>query len=123
MTTRQSTLYRRTNDGPPIEVSHTGLTRARANLRHQMSLLLRDGWRIASDQDDSVAMQRGSEYVYLHIDAASPPKNAPGAGRPVLADAEPTVRRTSTLPASVAARIEEIGDGNFSLGVRRLLER
>jgi hypothetical protein len=46
----------------------------------------------------------------------------PGAGRPRL-DAEPLVRVTVTVPAALAARLKELGDGNASAGVRRLLEQ
>lgn len=45
-----------------------------------------------------------------------------GAGRPPLS-AAPTVRLTVTLPAPLAARLREIGEGNASAGVRRLLEQ
>jgi len=44
-----------------------------------------------------------------------------GAGRPALSD-EPTVRKTVTLPESVAAFLEDAGDGNASAGVRKLAE-
>jgi hypothetical protein len=39
-----------------------------------------------------------------------------------LYEDEPTVRKTITLPASLVARLEVIGDGNVSRGVRLLLE-
>lgn len=42
-----------------------------------------------------------------------------GAGRPSLSD-EDTVRKTITVPESVAEYLEEVGDGNASAGVRRL---
>jgi hypothetical protein len=42
-----------------------------------------------------------------------------GAGRPSLSD-EDTVRKTITVPESVAEHLEEVGDGNASAGVRRL---
>jgi len=45
-----------------------------------------------------------------------------GAGRPPLS-ASPTVRVTVTLPAPLAARLRELGDGNASRGVRVLLAR
>jgi len=47
-------------------------------------------------------------------------KHRPGAGRPRLS-AAPTVRVTITLPAPLAARLRELGDGNASAGVRRVL--
>ena len=43
-----------------------------------------------------------------------------GAGRPSLSD-EDTVRKTITVPESVAEHLEEVGDGNASAGVRRLV--
>lgn len=46
-----------------------------------------------------------------------------GAGRPPLSPAEPTVRVTVTLPAALAARLKELGEGNASAGVRRLLDQ
>jgi hypothetical protein len=49
----------------------------------------------------------------------------PGAGRPVgvtLAPDEATVRKTVTLPQSMVDRLEQLGEGNVSLGIRRLLE-
>ena len=45
-----------------------------------------------------------------------------GAGRPPLSSS-PTVRVTVTLPAPLAERLRELGGGNASEGVRRLLER
>lgn len=42
-------------------------------------------------------------------------------GRPPLSD-EPTIRRTVTLPESYAVRIERLGRGKFSPGVRRALD-
>jgi hypothetical protein len=47
----------------------------------------------------------------------------PGAGKPALSSTEPTVRKTITLPVSLVRRLEEIGGGNVSLAVRRLLAR
>jgi len=44
-----------------------------------------------------------------------------GAGRPPLS-AAPTVRVTVTLPAPLADRLRELGGGNASAGVRRLLD-
>lgn len=44
----------------------------------------------------------------------------PGTGRKPLAD-EPTVRKTITLSERQAARLETIGKGNASEGVRHLL--
>lgn len=41
------------------------------------------------------------------------------AGRPSLSD-EDTVRKTVTVPESVAAFLEKRGDGNLSAGVRDL---
>jgi hypothetical protein len=46
-----------------------------------------------------------------------------GAGRPALFPAEPTVRATVTLPAALAARLRELGNGNLSAGIRRLAEQ
>jgi hypothetical protein len=48
-------------------------------------------------------------------------KHRAGAGRPPLS-ASPTVRLTVTLPAPLAERLRELGEGNASAGVRRLLE-
>jgi predicted nucleic acid-binding Zn ribbon protein len=48
-------------------------------------------------------------------------KHKGGAGRPPLSTS-PTVRVTVTLPAPLAARLKELGGGNASLAVRRLLE-
>jgi hypothetical protein len=48
-------------------------------------------------------------------------KHKPGAGRPRLS-ASPTVRVTITLPAPLAARLRELGEGNASRGVRRLMQ-
>ena len=47
-------------------------------------------------------------------------RHKPGAGRPRLS-AAPTVRVTVTLPAPLAARLRELGEGNASRGVRRLM--
>ncbi len=47
-------------------------------------------------------------------------QHKPGAGRPRLS-AAPTVSLTITLPAPLAEHLREIGDGNASRGVRRLL--
>jgi hypothetical protein len=47
-------------------------------------------------------------------------KHKAGAGRPPLSSS-PTVRMTVTLPAPLAARLRELGRGNASAGVRRLL--
>jgi hypothetical protein len=44
-----------------------------------------------------------------------------GAGRPSLSD-EDTVRKTVTIPESVAEYLEEVGGGNASAGVRKLAE-
>lgn len=44
-----------------------------------------------------------------------------GSGRKPLADGEPTVRKTVTLPASQAAELETLGDGNLSAGIRKLM--
>lgn len=44
-----------------------------------------------------------------------------GSGHPPLSD-EPTVRKTVTVPKSVAKYLEEVGDGNASAGVRQLAE-
>lgn len=41
-----------------------------------------------------------------------------GAGRPSLSN-EPTVRKTVTVPQSVAEWLEDLGDGNASAGVRQ----
>lgn len=49
-------------------------------------------------------------------------KHRAGAGRPPLSSS-PTVRVTVTLPAPLAARLKELGEGNASAGVRRLLEQ
>jgi len=47
-------------------------------------------------------------------------KHKPGAGRPRLS-ASPTVRVTVTLSLAQAAQLRELGTGNASAGVRRLL--
>lgn len=47
-------------------------------------------------------------------------KHKAGAGRPPLS-AAPTVRVTVTLPAPLVERLRELGAGNVSAGVRRLL--
>lgn len=48
----------------------------------------------------------------------------PGAGRPPLDDdpANPTERHTITLPANVWRRIEALGEGNRSAGIRTLID-
>ena len=47
-------------------------------------------------------------------------KHKAGAGRPPLS-AAPTVRVTVTLPAPLVERLRQLGGGNASAGVRRLL--
>jgi hypothetical protein len=46
----------------------------------------------------------------------------PGAGRPMDGD-EPKVPKTVTLSPSDISRLETLGDGNLSLGIRRAVER
>jgi len=46
----------------------------------------------------------------------------PGAGRKPIAEDVETVRVTVTLSAQEAARLKQLGDGNTSKGVRRLLD-
>ncbi len=45
-----------------------------------------------------------------------------GGAKPPLSPDDPTVRKTVTLPQSMVERLEKLGDGNVSLGIRRLLE-
>lgn len=44
-----------------------------------------------------------------------------GAGRPTLADTEPTEKHTLTAPASVWRLLERVGEGNRSRGLRVIL--
>lgn len=46
----------------------------------------------------------------------------PGAGRKPLADNEPTIEGTITLPSSLDAKAKRIGAGNCSAGIRKALE-
>lgn len=46
----------------------------------------------------------------------------PKRGRPPLSRTEPTVVVSVTITESQAERLKELGDGNASLGARRLLE-
>ena len=47
----------------------------------------------------------------------------PGAGRkPVAGPADPLVRKSVTLRESDIRRLEVMGDGNLSAGIRRLLQ-
>ena len=45
-----------------------------------------------------------------------------GQGRKPISEAEPTLEAAITLPRSYWERLRELGDGNASAGVRRLLE-
>lgn len=42
-------------------------------------------------------------------------------GRPPLSETEPSVHFSARLPQSLKAELEREGDGNLSLGVRRVL--
>lgn len=46
----------------------------------------------------------------------------PGAGRHTLADDEPTIEGTISLPQSLDAKAKRLGDGNRSAGIRKALE-
>ena len=118
-----------------------------ADLRRGMLLAVRLGWAVvqgkrwrhvqvlrlaapAGDQPDSVPTgpRAGEEPISFSVMLARAPRtDRPGGargavGRKMLVAGEATEAHSITLPASVWRRLEEIGDGNRSEGVRRLVE-
>jgi len=71
----------------------------------------------------------GPEWTPLsEIIAKAPRSDRPGgwrggdSGRPPVIDGDLTERRTVTLPSRLWRRIEALGNGNFSAGVRKLAD-
>ncbi len=118
-----------------------------ADLRRGMSLAVRLGWAVvqgkrwrhvqvlrlaapAGAQPDSVPTgpQPGEAPTSFSVILARAPRtDRPGGargavGRKMLVAGEATEAHSITLPASVWRRVEEIGGGNRSDGVRRLVE-
>ncbi len=118
-----------------------------ADLRRGMSLAVRLGWAVvqgkrwrhvqvlrlaapAGDRPDSVPTgprPRQEPTSFSVVLARAPRTDRPGGargavGRKMLVAGEATEAHSITLPASVWRRLEEIGDGNRSEGVRRLVE-
>ncbi len=118
-----------------------------ADLRRGMSLAVRLGWAVvqgkrwrhvqvlrlaapAGARPDSgpTAPRAGEEPTsFSAMLARAPRTDRPGGargavGRKMLVAGEATEAHSITLPASVWRRLEEIGGGNRSEGVRRLVE-
>lgn len=95
--------------------------------RHVQVLRLAAPVGAQSDSSPTGARTGGEPTAFSVLLARAPRTDRPGGargdvGRKALVAGEFTEAHSITLPASVWRRVEEIGDGNRSEGVRRLVE-